>query len=700
MTGNPKVKYINRELSWLAFNHRVYEEARDLKNPLMERLKFAAIVASNLDEFFMVRVASLWDQKMAGFKKRGISGMTPEEQIEQITARVRVLYRELYTTYNRSILPALERESIRFAKPETLSESQGRRLKRFFWRNLYPVLTPMVVDASRPFPLIQNRSLNLAVLIAPEKGAEDKPLFGIVQVPQVLGRVVPLDGGSGCRTFMFMEDVIRLYVHEIFKGHSLKDMGFFRITRNADLGVDEEGAHDLLETIQESLKQRKWGHVVRLEVDRGMSGKLIKRLRKEMDVPKQGIYPIGGPLDLSFLMGFASESDREDLKYPPFVPYVEPDLEREDLFGVIRERDVFMHYPYESFEPVVRFVRQAAEDPAVLAIKMTLYRVSGNSPIIQSLARAAENGKQVTVLVELKARFDEEKNIQWAIMLEKAGCHVVYGLLGLKVHSKVLLVVRRESDGIRRYMHLGTGNYNDKTAKLYTDMGLMTANPYLGADVSSLFNMLTGYSKHDDFYKIAVAPNLVETFLHLIDREIAHVRGGKPGRIVAKMNSLVDPVVIDKLYEASEAGVEIDLIVRGICCLRPGVPGMSERIRVRSLVGRFLEHSRIYYFQDNGQDRVFLSSADWMPRNLYRRVELLFPVESQPLREKIKHILDISLQDTVRARIMGPDGSYTRVDRRGKPYLDSQVLFLEEASDTPRTEKDFLGGFVPLTKPD
>lgn len=701
MNDDPKAKYINRDLSWLEFNHRVYEEARDLKNPLLERMKFISIVCSNLDEFFMVRVASIWDQKLAGFKKKGISGMTPDEQIEAITEKAKKLMGETYNTFNRSILPALKRESVHFAKEEELTEKQRKRIENYFWKNIYPVITPMVVDASRPFPLIQNKSLNLAVLIEAEGMDSEDPLFGVVQVPQVLGRMVLVEKRMEDQTFMLMEEVLKMFVHEIFKGHAICDMGCFRITRNADLGVDEEGARDLLEAIQESLKKRKWGNVVRLEIEKGMGRKLIKLLRREMGVSKIGVYDVNGPLDLSFLMKINNLNHREDLRYSAYRPVVNRVFSEGNIFDVIRSRDVLMHCPYDSFDPVIDFVDMAAEDPSVLAIKMTLYRVSGNSPIIQSLARAAENGKQVTVLVELKARFDEESNIQWAIMLEKAGCHVIYGLVGFKVHCKALLVVRREADGIRRYMHLGTGNYNDNTAKLYTDMGLMTANPYIAADISSLFNRLTGYSKYDDFYKIAIAPNLDKAFINLIDREMEHALLGKTGRIIAKMNSLVDEKMIDKLYEASRAGVEIDLIVRGICCLKPGVEGMSEHIRVRSIVGRYLEHSRIFYFYNNGLERMYLSSADWMPRNLYRRVELLFPLEDVSIRDEVKHLLEITLMDTVKARIMNPDGTYSRIDRRGKTYLDSQSAFMEEASGrTESTKERPSGEFIPRSKVD
>lgn len=692
--------YINRELSWLEFNNSVLEEAQDKKNPLFERLKFISISSSNLDEFFMVRVASIWDQVLADFNKPDPSGLTPTLQIQKISQRVHKMVYDQYNCFNRSLLITLKRQNIFFLKAQRLDSYQYSYIDKYYWKNIYPVLTPMVVDPSRPFPLVMNKSLNIALTLQDNENPE-RNYFATVQVPSLLGRFIELPEKDNKKAFILLEEVIKMFIHTLFNGHKILNMGCYRITRNADLGVDEEGAEDLLEAIEQSIQKRKWGNVVRLEVDKGLSRRLLNVLKEEMEVPDEGVYEISGPLDLTFLMKFSSMKGYEHLKYEPYEPKPLPVFEEyEDVFDAIAENDIILHHPYQSFRPVVELVEEAAKDPNVLAIKQTLYRVSGDSPIIKALAEAAERGKQVTVLVEIKARFDEQNNIIWAKHLEKSGCHVIYGLVGLKTHCKLLLIVRKEEDGIKRYVHVGTGNYNDVTAKLYTDLGLFTASPYFGADISALFNMLSGFSKFTNFYKVSISPGLDKKFIELINKEAQNATKGKKAQIIAKMNSLVDKEIIKALYEASCAGVVIDLIVRGICCLKPGVPGVSENIRVRSIVGRFLEHSRIFYFHSNGNELVLLSSADWMPRNLRKRVELLFPIEDEINKNKVKEILEISLKDTVKARILNRDGSYSRIDKRGKEIINSQEYFCELAEnqvDDIKKKKE-IDEFIPIIK--
>ena len=692
--------FINRELSWLEFNDRVIEEAYDHDNPLFERLKFLAISSSNLDEFFMVRVASLWDQVAAGFHKKDPAGLNPKEQVEEISERAHKMVMDQYNCYNRSLLMALRKENVFFLKNKQLTKNHKEFIENYFQKNIYPVLTPMVVDKSRPFPLILNKTLNIAVLLENTQKKEED-IFATVQVPSVLNRFIEIPSEKEERCFVLLEDIIKMNIHTLFIGHHILDMACYRITRNGDLGLDEEGAEDLLEAIEQSIKQRKRGACIRLEIEQGMDKRLTEILETELEVPSQGIYEIKGPLDLTFLMKFSSMGEFDYLKFDPIKPQPSMEFkEEEDIFKAIAKKDILIHQPYTSFDPVVELVKTAAKDPQVLAIKQTLYRVSGNSPIVNALAEAAENGKQVTVLVELKARFDEENNIIWAKRLEKAGCHVIYGLVGLKTHCKVLLVVRREEEGIKRYVHMGTGNYNDVTAKIYTDLSLFTANPYFGADASALFNMLSGYSQLITMYKTDIAPlHLRSKFLSLIRQEADHARQGKKAKIIAKMNSLVDKEIVEALYDASNAGVEIELIVRGICCLRPGIPGVSEKITVRSIVGRFLEHSRIFYFYNEGDELMYLSSADWMNRNLDRRVELLFPIEDKMLREKVKDILDICLSDTMKARILDPQGKYNRIDRRGKEALNSQEYFysLAIAETKNKGEQEVQKEFKPTS---
>ena len=675
-------RFTNRELSWLAFNKRVLSEAKDNHLPLMERLKFLSITASNLDEFFMVRVASLKDQVNAGYTKKDIAGMTSKEQIDAILKETHKFTTAQYNTYNRSFLPSLKKNGLKIVTEfEKLTEEQADYVDNYFQKEVFPVLTPMAVDSSRPFPLIRNRSLNIGALLMDKKkkGTID---FATVQVPSVLPRVVtiPTDGDN-CTTVILLEQIIEKNIQKLFLNYKVLCQAPFRVMRNADLSIDEDEAADLLIEIEKQLKKRQWGEAIRLEVEDNIDKRLLKTLRKELNLSEDAIFKINGPLDLTFLMKVYDIEGFDHLKEPKYTPQQPKMLDASrDLFEQIREHDILLHHPYETFDPVVNFVKKAASDPNVLAIKQTLYRVSSHSPIIASLAQAAENGKQVSVLVELKARFDEENNIVWAKKLEKAGCHVIYGLVGLKTHSKITLVVRKEEDGIRRYVHLGTGNYNDSTAKLYTDMGIFTSKTRYGEDATAVFNMLSGYSEPLVWNKLSLAPLWLRgKFLSLIEREKEHAKNGRTARIIAKMNSLCDPGIIEALYDASEAGVEIDLIVRGICCLRAGIKGLSEHIRVRSIVGTFLEHSRIFYFENNGNAEYYMGSADWMPRNLDKRVEILFPVEDPILQEEIYHILHMQLSDTKKAHLLMPDGHYVKVDQRGKTPLNSQLYFCEEA---------------------
>lgn len=720
--------YRNRELSWLAFNERVLSEARDKNIPLLERCKFLGITASNLDEFIMVRVASLKDQISAGYEKRDIAGMNAKEQLEALVPEVHNFMEQQYQVYNRSLLPALKKAGIKvITAHEQLTDVQQKVVDQYFMESVYPVLTPMAVDPSRPFPLVRNKSLNIAALLQYKKEKkEDKKEdkkdekkgdksygkgsllhhaqdveFVTVQVPSVLPRVFRLPG-DGCKLIL-LEEIIERNIGKLFLNYNVVCAHPYRVMRNSDLAIDEEEAVDLLQTIEKQLKKRAWGEVIRLEVEASMDKRLLKYLKKEFHVRDEEIYKINGPLDITFMskISGAAGAEFEHLKDPKHVPQPIPQFQNEDdIFTNIRKGDILMHHPYQTFDNVVDFVRQAAKDPTVLAIKQTLYRVSGNSPIIAALAKAAENGKQVTVLVELKARFDEENNIHWAKKLERAGCHVIYGLLGLKTHCKITLVVRMEEDGIRRYVHLGTGNYNDSTAKLYTDTGLMTCREKIGEDATAVFNMLSGYSEPLGWNALAVAPLwLKDKFLYLIGRERDMALQGKEARIIAKMNSLSDPVIIKALYEASAAGVKIDLVVRGICCLKTGIPGVSENITVRSIVGTFLEHSRIYYFHNNGQEELYMASADWMPRNLDRRVEIMFPVEDPALKEEVKEILRVTLQDNLKARFLQPDGTYEKMDRRGKTPFCAQDYFVKEAEERAlHSEKTTeTRRFIPMT---
>ncbi len=685
--ANPE-NYVNRELSWLEFNYRVLSEARDKTLPLFERLKFLSITASNLDEFYMVRVASLKDMVHAKYIKPDIAGMTPTQQLEAIALKTHQLVDLQYSTYNRSLLPALRQNGLRvITAHEDLTEDEAFYVDRYFGENVYPVLTPMAFDSSRPFPLIRNKTLNIAALLKKKNGEEEEELdFAMVQVPSVIPRIVELplekdEEGNPQRVVILLEEIIERNMPALFLNYDIIASQPFRIMRNADLTIDEEEAVDLLEEIQKQLKKRQWGEAIRLEIEANVDKRLLKILKKELSINSQDIFDINGPLDLTFLMKMYGLKGFDHLKAPGYAPQPVPALMNEDdIFTNIRKGDILLHHPYQSFDPVVHFVRSAARDPEVLAIKQTLYRVSGNSPIVAALAEAADNGKQVSVLVELKARFDEENNINWAKKLEKAGCHVIYGLVGLKTHSKITLVVRMEEDGIRRYVHLGTGNYNDSTAKLYTDCGILTCDPQIGEDATAVFNMLSGYSEPLAWNRLSVAPLWLRArCLRMIRREAENARAGREAHIMAKMNSLCDKEIITALYEASCAGVKVELVIRGICCLRAGVPGLSENISVRSIVGNFLEHSRILYFYNDGSQELYMGSADWMPRNLDRRVEIMFPVEDEVLKEKVIHILEVELSDNVKAHILQPDGTYEKVDKRGKVLVNSQQQFCEEA---------------------
>lgn len=698
-----KSYYINRELSWLAFNQRVLAEAVDAGNPLLERLKFIAIAASNLDEFFMVRVAGLKNQIRIGYHRpENKTQMTPLEQCKEISRRVHADVRKLYSVLGRSILPALKRHSISFVHPQDLSPASQGFLRDYYHRYIFPVLTPLAVDASHPFPMLANKSLNLAVLLEPEQDSvDDEALFAVVQVPSVLPRYIELPVKNGKLSYLLLEDVIQQFLGALFPGNRVLESACFRITRNADITVDEESAEDLLEEIEKELKKRERGTAVRLEVTHRMSPALLETLGDWLELSAEDIYSIHGPLDPTFFARFYNIQGFDHLRYELLQPQPPRDLIGENgFFDAIARKDIMVFHPYESFDAVIHWINQAADDPHVLAIKQTLYRVSGNSPVVNALARAAENGKQVTVLLELKARFDEENNIGWAKKLEEAGCHVIYGLVGLKTHSKITLVVRKEGNDLRRYVHLGTGNYNDTTARIYTDIGMFTAREDFGDDASAFFNHLTGFSTTPKWKQIVTAPRgLKSRFLQLIQNEIDQSTTERPGRIIAKMNALTDKDIIMALYKASAAGVEIDLIVRGICCLRPGLADVSEHIQVSSLVGRFLEHGRIFYFQNAGDEKLYLSSADWMTRNMVTRVEILFPVVQDNLKKRLKHILQVQLTDNVNRYQLQSNGTYKKVTSTGQESVQSQLYFYQEARDYVTTAEPSHHQITPITTP-
>lgn len=685
--------FINRELSWLAFNQHVLDEARSPSVPLLERLKFLAITQSNLDEFFMVRVAGLLEQRAEGVRGLPPDGMSAAEQIDAITARTSEMIDMMSATFLEQILPDLEEEGVLLVDHEELPPAEQQRLKRYFLDEVHPILIPLALDPGHPFPHVPNRRIHLILMLSGQELSSGlgQPAFGIVQVPPVLPRLIPVSLGEddSRHAFILLGDVIAEHAGELFRGFRHRGAWPFRVVRNHDLSIDEEEAEDLLETIREEVRRRDRGNAVSLEVSARCHPDAISFLQKALSVGDELVYPIDAPISLHELMGLAAPlKSKPDLRDAPFEPVSSPEfLNHDDPFELISERDVVLHHPYESFDAVVNLVERAANDPDVLAIKQTLYRTSGDSPVVKALMRAAELGKQVAALVEIKARFDEENNIHWARRLEEAGVHVVYGLVGLKTHCKVMLIVRREPGGLRRYVHLGTGNYNPNTARLYTDLSLFTSRPEIGEDVTALFNLLTSCTPPRRWKKLTAAPlGLHETVLGLIEGEARLARAGKPARIMAKMNSLQDPDVICALYRASQAGVEIDLIIRGICCLRPGVAGLSENIRVRSIVDRFLEHSRVFYFGAGGKGLLFASSADWMPRNFHRRVETMFPIEAEQVHRRVlDEVFYIPLQDNVKARELRADGSYERVYREdGEEEKRSQELLLKRAKRAKR----------------
>ncbi len=692
--GDPRY-YVNRELSLMAFQRRVFEEARDAANPLLERVKFLAIVASNLDEFFMIRVAGLKQQIEAGVADMSADGLTPAEQLAALRRLTFDLSQELRQCLRDELVPQLAAAGVHVLNHDQLNPKQTAAAERYFDELVFPVLTPLAFDPGRPFPHISNLSLNLAVLV---RGKDGTQRFARVKVPDTLPRLVPIKRSSGAvkkdgtlpfhHYFVWLEQLIAAHIDRLFPGLEVLDVHPFHVTRDAEVLLQEAEAADLLESIELGVRQRRFGSVVRLQLAQGVPPPIRDLLVENLEVDPRDVYVLDGPLGLARLMTLAN-IERRDLKFPPFLPATPPRLDGdglegaadddEDIFAKIRRHDILLHHPYDSFTPVVEFLRAAARDPDVLAIKQTLYRVGRNSPVVEALLEASQNGKQVAVLVELKARFDEESNIGWARALEAEGVHVIYGLLGLKTHSKIALVVRREGRQLRRYVHLSTGNYNAVTAQLYTDLGFFTCDPDIGDDATHLFNYLTGYSHKRDYRKLLVAPiALRHRLTELVEREIEHQRAGRGGRIVFKVNAVVDRGMIHTLMRASQAGVRVDLIARGICCLRPGIPGISENIRVTSIVGRFLEHSRVFYFRNGGAEEVYLGSADLMPRNLTRRVEVVFPVADPALVRHLRDdVLRVYLHDNVRARVMEPDGTYTRLSPApGEAPLDSQAALI------------------------
>jgi polyphosphate kinase len=665
--------YINRELSWLEFNERVLEEAQDVMNPLLERLKFLAIVASNLDEFFMVRVAGLKKQVAAGITRPCPAGLSPSEQVARIAEKAHKMIENQDRCFAEEVVPLLLEHNIKFLSSDEITEKQRTFLNEYYHREIYPVLTPMAIDASHPFPFIASASLNLIFTI----DNKEPSLYSVVQVPDVLPRFIRLPGKKDEYAFMLLEDVIVTYFNALYPDMTLRESNAFRIIRDSDLAIHEEESYDLIREIELELRKRRHGAAVRLAISAHASEEVLSKLKEELDIEDEDIYTVDGPLNLKDFMRLPSKIELHALKDPPVPPLPIAGVPEDgDIFSSIKEGDIFLHHPYHSFRYVINLIENASHDPGVLAIKMTLYRVSGDSPIVKALIDAAEKGKQVTTLVELKARFDEERNIEWARKLERAGVHVIYGLIGLKTHSKICLIIRREPEGICRYVHMSTGNYNDTTARLYTDIGLMTCDESLGQDISALFNVLTGYSRPPRWNKIEVAPTgLRKKIIRLIQREANRSTENQPGQIMAKMNSLLDQEIIYNLYKASQKGVKIDLIVRGICCVRPGIKEVSENIRVISIIDRFLEHSRIFFFKNGGNEELYLSSADWMPRNMDRRVELFFPVDDEKVKEEVMNVLEAGFKDNVKARALQSDGSYKRCTINGKPFRSQEELY-------------------------
>ena len=672
--------FINRELSWLAFNQRVLEEALDRRNPLLERIKYFCIFSSNLDEFFEVRVAGIKQQMESEVVERSLDGLTATETFRAITRRIRQMVDQQYACWRKDLRPSLAKTRIRFLEMEELNETDRGWVQNYYQAEVRPVLTPLAIDPAHPFPQLLNKSLNMMVQVEMTRPDQTLRHLAVVQVPRGLPRLVKLPRQTSSQDYVFLGPLIGHYLGDLFPGTKILGYWHFRITRNSELYIDEEEIANLLKAVENELHKRRRGDAVRLEVDSDCPAEIWKALLGTFRLTHEDLYIIDGPLNPTRLMAVYEGDHSPELRDPPFVaPVAAPLRQQTDIFAVVRKRDLLLHHPYENFTSVVDLLEQAAADPRVLAIKQTLYRSGGDSRIVGALMKAVENGKQVAAVVELRARFDEANNILWARQLEEAGVHVVYGLVGLKIHAKLCLVIRRDRDAIRSYVHLGTGNYNPTTARVYTDLGLVTCSPDFTADAASLFNLLTGICQFPGMRKLLVAPfDLQERMLALIGREAENAAQGLPARIIAKMNSLSDPAIIEALYRASQAGVKIDLIVRGICCLRPGLKKISENITVRSIVDRFLEHSRIFYFENACQPEIFLSSADWMPRNFFRRIEIAFPVEDGVLRERLtSEILSVALADNTKARILNSDGSYRRAaTARGTKARRSQFEFI------------------------
>ena len=671
--------FINRELSWLEFNQRVLDQAFDASNPLLERLKFLAIVSSNLDEFFEVRVAGLKQQKQNNSSEVGPDGLSATEVLARISKRTRRMVEDQYRCWREQVYPQLHENGVRFHNYPDVPPEERAHFEKFFRETIYPVLTPLAVDPAHPFPQLLNKSLNVIVELEGEGISTD---IAVVQAPRILPRVVPFSKSPDGNDYVFLGNIIQEHVASLFHGVHVKGAHLFRVTRNSNLYVDEEESSNLLHAIEEELRKVNRGAAVRLEVKKDCPDRVLKRLLDIFNLEEEDVFRIDGPLNLSRLMPVALQIDRPDLRYKRFVPCQVVSLDTEsDLFFHVRRGDILLHHPYDSFQTVVDFLAQAAEDPQVLAIKQTLYRTSSDSPIVQALIAAARNGKQVTAVIELKARFDEAANIHWARIMREAGVDVVYGVTGLKTHAKAMLIIRSEGERIRRYAHLGTGNYHPSTAKIYTDLSLLTCREELTTELAETFNCLTGVSRFPQMKELMVAPwSLYEGFQELIENEIGHTWAGRPSGIFAKLNSLVEPGIIESLYRASAAGVPIRLLVRGMCALKTGIPGVSENIEVRSIVGRFLEHSRIFRFENGGQPRIHLGSPDWMPRNLFRRVETVFPITAPGMIKHVEEILEWFWRDNVKAQVMQPDGTYAfRRPAEGEPVFDAQAEFLADA---------------------
>jgi polyphosphate kinase len=680
----------NRELSWLEFNARVLEEARDPNVPLLERLKFLAIFSSNLDEFFMIRVAGVKHQISAGVEEVGADGLTPAQAMEAISKRIHELTSLQHRCFEKEIRPQLEQQGTRVLLPEQLDEKQREFVSEYFKKTLFPVMTPLALDPGHPFPHLANKTLCLVVALKPLKSsAIPFSNTAFIHIPStVVNRFIKLPAATGKNDFILLEDVVRLNINHLFNGYEVKSCAPIRLTRDSDVLIDEDQAADLMTVIEQGVRGRRRGSIVRLQYHTSLPESTLDTLVDQLDIKECDLYGTDDLIAFSDLFQLYSAIDIPALKDPPFTPQPAPAFQTADhVFAAIRERDILLHHPYESFDHVIQFIKQAADDPKVLAIKMTLYRVGSNSPIAADLVRAALNGKQVAVLMELKARFDEEANIFWARRLVDAGAHVIYGLVGLKTHCKAALVVRKEGSNIRRYVHLGTGNYNDRTARLYADFGLFTCDEKFGEDVTNLFNIITGYSRPPNFHHIEIAPTGLRTkLISLIRREVDNVKAGKTGHVILKFNSLQDPLLIAELYHASRAGVKIDLILRGICCLKPGMPGLSENIRCISILDRFLEHARVYYFHNDGKPEYYLASADWMQRNLDRRIELLFPLIDKRLHEHVWSFLQLQLADNVKARLLKPDCTNTRVTAvKGATRVRCQERLLQAAQSLALT---------------